>query len=429
MPHTTDQALCQRAARVIPNGMYGHESTRLLPASFPQFFRRAEGAHLWTADGQRLLDLMCSYGPNLLGHRHPQVEAAFQAQLAQGDAMTGPAPVMVELAEALVAQVAHAGWAMFCKNGTDATTMAVTVARAHTGRRQVLVAQGAYHGAAPWCTPGPAGVVAEARAHLGRFTYNDVASLQAAADTAMGAAGDDLAAVLVAPYRHDAFADNAPCDPAFARAVRALCDARGALLIVDDVRAGLRLARDCSWAPLGVQPDLSAWGKAIGNGHPISALLGSPACQAAAGQIYATGSFWFAAAPMAAALATLQLVRETDYLERIVALGERLRAGLAAAAQRHGWVIRQTGPVQMPQWLFEGDADFRIGFGFAEEMLARGVYVHPWHNMFLNAAMTEADIDGALQAADGALAALQARRGALKPHPVVVQRLGLKPVG
>ena len=200
-----------------------------------------------------------------------------------------------------------------------------------------------------------------------------------------------------------------------ARRVREICDETGALLIVDDVRAGLRLARDCSWSKIGVQPDLSTWGKCIANGHPISALLGSDKARKAAAAIYATGSFWYQAAPMAAGLETLRLVRDTDYLERITALGARLRDGLAERATAAGYSFRQTGPVTMPLFLFDDDPDLRKGFCFSSEMLARGVYVHPWHNMFLCAAMTEADIDGALDAAEGAFGVLKRHGPSLAP--------------
>lgn len=410
-----DAALRERARRVIPGGMYGHESTRMMPASFPQFFTRAEGAHLWDTDGHRYLDLMCAYGPNLLGYGDPRVAAAAEAQARLGDAMTGPGPVMVDLAEAMVGMVSHAEWAMFAKNGTDVTTMAMTVARAQTRRRRILVAEHAYHGSAPWCTPVPVGVVPEEKAFIGTYVYNDIPSLEAA----VAAAGDDLAGVFASPFKHDAFEDQALPDPAYARRVRELCDEVGALLIVDDVRAGFRLARDCSWELVGVRPDLSAWGKSFANGHPISALLGSDSCRQGAAGIYATGSFWFAAVPMAAGVETLRILRETDYLEHLVALGERLRAGLTEVSARHGFTLHQTGPVQMPQVLFEGDPDFRVGFAFAEAMLARGVYVHPWHNMFLCAAMTPADIDHAVEAADGALAQVRAALPILEPHPVV----------
>jgi glutamate-1-semialdehyde 2,1-aminomutase len=416
MSRVEDAALRARALKVIPNGMYGHESVRMLPDSFPQFFSKAEGAYIWDADGNRYLDYMCAYGPSLLGYRDERVDAAAQAQAMLGDTLTGPSPLLVELAETLVGMVDHADWAMVCKNGTDATTMAMSSARAQTGKRIVLVAKGAYHGAAPWCTPIPAGTVAEDRAHVRTYAYNDVASLEAA----VADAGDDLAAVFASPFRHDAFIDQEAPEPAYARRARELCDETGAMLIVDEVRAGFRLARGSSWSELGVQPDLSAWGKCFANGHPISALLGSDSCREGAGSIYATGSFWLSAVPMAAAIETLRIIRESDYLEHMVRLGERLRSGLDVAATKHGFALRQTGPVQMPQIMFADDPDFRVGYGWAEEMLARGVYMHPWHNMFLCAAMTDADIDLTLVAADDAFAALAARRGDLVPHPILV---------
>lgn len=402
-PNSRDRELRERAAAVIPGGMYGHQATGLLPDDYPQFFARGEGAHLWDVDGTRYLDFMCAYGPNLFGYGHPGIDAAFVRQLGQGDTLTGPTALMVELAEALVGMVSHADWAIFCKNGTDATTMALTTARAHTKRRKVVRARGAYHGAAPWCVPRPSGVIDSDRANQIFCDYNDVASLEAA----VAEAGDDLAAVFAAPFRHDAFIDQAEPDPAYARRARELCDATGALLVVDDVRAGFRLTRDCSWSRMGVQPDLSTWGKCVANGHPISVMLGAEKARKAAAAIYVTGSFWYQAAPMAAGLETLRLIRETDYLERITALGQRLRDGLTARAAAAGFGFRQTGPVTMPLFLFDDDPDLRKGFCWSSEMLGRGVYVHPWHNMFLCAAMTEADIDGALDAAEASFAVLK----------------------
>jgi glutamate-1-semialdehyde 2,1-aminomutase len=302
---------------------------------------------------------------------------------------------------------------MFCKNGTDATSMALTIARAHTRKKTVIRAKGAYHGAAAWCTPRPAGVIETDRAHQLYCDYNDVASLEEAAREA----GDDLACIFAAPFKHDTFIDQHEPDLAYAQKAREICDATGALLIVDDVRAGLRLARDCSWSRIGVQPDLSTWGKCIANGHPISALMGAEKARAAATRIFVTGSFWFQAAPMAAGVETLRLVRDTDYLERITALGQRLRDGLAERAEAAGFGLRQSGPVTLPLFLFDDDPDLRKGFCFSSEMLARGVYVHPWHNMFLCAAMTEADIEAFLGAAEGALGALKQQSPTLQPVP------------
>ena len=406
-----DKALRERAAKVIPGGMYGHQATGLLPDDYPQFFAKAEGAHLWDADGRRYLDFMCAYGPNLFGYGNPEIDAAYVRQLGIGDAMTGPSPKMVELAEVFVEMVGHADWAMFCKNGTDATSMAMMAARAQTGRKTIVLAKGAYHGAAPWCTPRPAGTTKEDKANQVYCAYNDIESLEAA----VAKAGDDLAAIFAAPFRHDAFIDQALPDPAYAKRARELCDQHGALLVVDDVRAGLRMARDCSWSLTGVEPDLSTWGKCIANGHPISALLGSDRARKGAAAIYATGSFWFAGAAMAAGLETLRLVRETVYLERIVSLGEKLRTGLAQRAAKAGFGFRQTGPAQMPLFLFDDDPDLRKGFCWSSAMLERGVYVHPWHNMFLCAAMIEADIDFALDAAEASFGVLEREVAGLGP--------------
>jgi glutamate-1-semialdehyde 2,1-aminomutase len=401
--NSADRQLRERAEAVIPNGMYGHQAVGMLPDDYPQFFARAEGARLWDADGHELIDFMCAYGPNLFGYGNPEINAAFVRQMEQGDTLTGPTARIVEMAEAMVAMVGHADWAMFCKNGTDATSMAMVTARAHTRRKTIVRAKGAYHGSAPWCTPRRAGVNPEDQAHQIFCDYNDVASLEAA----VAEAGDDLAAVFAAPLKHDAFIDQVLPDPVYAGRARALCDEAGALLVVDDVRAGLRIARDCSWSTVGVEPDLSTWGKCIANGHAISALLGSNKARKAAGAIFVTGSYWFQAAPMAAGLTTMRLVRESDYLERIEALGHRLRDGLAERASAAGFGLRQTGPVTMPLFLFEDDPDLRKGFCWSSAMLERGVYVHPWHNMFLCAAMTEADIDQTLDAAEGAFKAVK----------------------
>jgi glutamate-1-semialdehyde 2,1-aminomutase len=307
---------------------------------------------------------------------------------------------MVDLAELMVATVRHAGWAIFAKNGTDATTACVTIARAGTGRRKVLVARGAYHGAIPWCTPSVAGVTEEDRVHLIYFDYNDTASLEAAADQA----GNDLAAILVSAFKHDVGKDHHLPTVEFARRAHALADEKGAALIVDDVRAGFRLDMGGSWELVGVRPDLSAWSKAIANGHALAAVTGNDRFREGATRIFTPGSFWTASVSMAAAIATITKLRRTDAVGTMKAMGQRLRDGLDAQASRRGVKLVQTGPVQMPVVMFEDDADRRLGNTFCLELLARGVYMHPTHTMFLSAAHGPADIDAALAATDEALA-------------------------
>jgi len=405
-PRSVDEQLRRRARSVIPGGMYGHQSAGPLPPEYPQFMRSGLGARISDVDGNEYVDLMCSYGPVVLGHRHRAVEAAAAAQAELADCQNGPGPVMVELAELLVSTVQHADWAMFAKNGTDATTICCTIARAHTGRSRILAATGAYHGAAPWCTPRLAGVTAEDRANLGYYTFNDLASVTAAA----AEAGQDLAAIVVSPFKHDAGFDQELVDPAFARGLRELCSQTGAALILDDVRCGFRLHLGSSWEPIGVLPDLSAWSKAIANGHPLAAVLGSGAYADAAASIFVTGSFWFSGTAMAAAIATIGALRDEGAIEAMDRVGTALRTGILEQAMARGIEINYTGPPAMPYLTFAGDRGHQLASTFAAAAIRAGVYLHPRHNWFISAAMTDADLAKALAATDEAFAAVQARQ-------------------
>jgi glutamate-1-semialdehyde 2,1-aminomutase len=396
--NSADTALRERARRVIPGGLWGHMNADRLPEGYPQYFASGDGCRLTDVDGRCFVDLMCAWGPIILGHRHPVVETAAREQAARGDCLNGPGPVLVDLAETLVDMIPHADWCQFGKNGTDATTGCVTIARAGTGRRKVLVARGAYHGAVPWCSPSVAGVTAEDRAHLLHFNYNDIDSVDAAVD----AAGGDLAAIVVSAFRHDMGLAQEMPTLAFARHVREVCDGLGAALILDDVRAGFRLHLGGSWETLGVRPDLSAFSKAIGNGYALAAVTGREWLREAAVQVFSTGSFWCGAVAMAAALATLRELRRLDAPALLRGLGERLREGLAERAAARGVRISQTGPAAMPMVLFENDPEWKLGFAFCAEALRHGAYLHPKHNMFLSCAHTVEDIDVVLEAADRA---------------------------
>ena len=263
-------------------------------------------------------------------------------------------------------------------------------------KRKILVAQGAYHGAQPWANHllarNPRGRARELPdVHLQRR--------QPACEKSAAACSGDLAAVVgLGVQARRGLTTQELCDPSFARAVREVCDAEGAALILDDVRAGLRLSLDASWSVHGVQPDLSAWGKGLANGEPVAAVLGSEAYRESARRIFVTGSFWYQAAPFAAALATLDVLEEMDGPTRMFQLGQAFRVGLEEQAQRYGHPLLQSGPPQMPTVMFEDDPKFEKGLTFCEHALANGIYLHPWHNMFLSVAHTERDIEQALAA-------------------------------
>ncbi|MBL0937118.1 MAG: aminotransferase class III-fold pyridoxal phosphate-dependent enzyme [Rhizobiaceae bacterium] len=396
-----DMQLRRRAQSVIPGGMWGHQHVQRLPEGYPQYFTRGEGCRTWDANGRSYIDYLCAWGPMILGYNDPDVEEAAARQRIEGDGLNGPTPLLVDLAELVVETVPHADWALFSKNGTDATTACVTIARAGTGRRKILIARGAYHGAIPWCSPSVVGVTEEDRAHLIIYDYNDIASL----DAAVTEAGADLAGILVSAFKHDVGKEHVLPTREFAARARELATNANAALIVDDVRAGFRLDLGGSWELVGVRPDLSAWSKAIANGHALAAVTGNDRFREAATRIFTTGSFWTAGVSMAASIATITKLRETGAVAHMQAMGRRLREGLQKQADQLGFKLHQSGPSQMPVFLFEGDDDRRIGNRFCLEALERGVYFHPVHTMFLSAAHTAAIIDETLEVTAEALRA------------------------
>ncbi len=401
------QALFGRAMRVVPGGIYGHQSPRMLvPGAYPYFFARGDGARVWDVDGNEYLDLMCSYGPIVLGHNHPRVDEAARRQGADGRCFNGPGRAWVELAERLVGLTPWAGWAVFAKNGSDVCTWATQVARAATGRRTVLVAEGAYHGTHPWCSPLPGGVTPADRAHVTRFRWNDLASVDAALD----AHANDVAAIMVTPFRHDAFHDQEMAAPGFLPALRARCDRLGAVLILDDVRAGFRLDLRGSGEVVGVRPDLACYCKALGNGYPIAAALAREELRRAAEKVFFTGSYWTGPVEMAAALACLAELEASDAIGQMSRLGTRLRDGMERQAAAHGLAVRYTGPPAIPFLSFVADAgSFERSRVFAASCATHGVYLHPHHNWFLSAALCDADLARILDVTDLAFAEVARR--------------------
>ena len=402
--YAESEALLARARRVVPGGIYGHQAPRMVvPGAFPYFFERAEGCRVWDVDGNEYIDLMCSYGPIVLGHRHRTVEAAVHEQLQRGDCFDAPTRLWVELAEHLVGITPCAEWAAFAKNGSDVCTWAVAVAREHTGRRKVIKALGAYHGAHAWCTPVPAGVTPEDTANVLTFTYNDLDGL----DRLVEAQRDTVAAIIVSPFRHDAFHDQELPVEGFLPGIRRLCDAQGIVFILDDVRAGFRLHLGGSGERFGVRPDLACYAKALANGYPLSACLGAESLRAAAERVYFTGSYFTSAVPMAAALACLREIEASGAIAHMERVGLMLQRGLEAQAARHELEVVYSGPPALPFMSFKDDTQFGRSRIFAAACAERGVYLSPYHNWFVSAAHDEDDIAQVLDVTDDAFAAVR----------------------
>ncbi len=388
----------ERAERVIPGGVYGTRTPRFATyGDFPVFIRSAEGCRMVDVDGNEYIDFMCSFGPIVLGYNHPAVQEAVREQEERGNTFTFASDRMLELAETLVGRFPFAGWAMFGKNGSDVTTLATRIARAHTGRMKLLTATGAYHGVDPWSVPGGTGVPPSHRSERDEFDWNDVESVHACFDRNRG----DVAAVMICPIRHDAMHDLEDPTEEFLAAIQERAADEGALLIIDDIRCGFRLhPSGASHLRLGLAPDLECFGKAIANGHPISILVGREGLRETAKSLYFSATHFLAASPMAAALATMAAYDEEGAYERIRSAGHALREAITGAARKAGVGIRYSGPPTIPYLLFEDDPRLERGCRFSGLAARRGVIFHPRHNWFISAAHTPSDIEQAAAVAE-----------------------------
>jgi glutamate-1-semialdehyde 2,1-aminomutase len=394
-------ALFERAARVIPGGIGGHTNpAAVLPLGSPYYAARAEGCRYWDVDDNEYIDFLCGYGPVVLGHKHPEVDAAAEAQRQLGNCFNHPTKNTVELAERLVALIDFADWAVFGKNGSDMTSWSLQVAREHTGRKKILMAEGAYHGSHAWCTPGHGGLIEEDYAHIHSFVWNDLESFERRLREFPG----QIAGTIVTAFHHPAFADSVLPAPGFLSGIEAACRREGIVLILDDIRSGFRLHPGGSHRHFGFEPDLICFSKALANGYPLSATLGRQALQRAAGRVFLTGSFWNNAVPMAAALKTLDILERDRVAEQLARTGAALREGLTALAAKHGVPIRYTGADAMPFLTFADERNFYRSQVFCRETIRRGVFLHPHHNWFVGAAHQPADIAETLAAADEAFA-------------------------
>lgn len=408
--YARSRAAFERAQRVVPSGIYGHQGPAegcYVPVSaFPLFSQRAAGSRFWDVDGNGYIDYMCGYGPNVLGYGDPDVAAAAGAQARLEDVVTIPSTVMIDFAELLVDTVASADWAFFAKNGGDTTTLAVMTARAATRRKKIVFFEGFYHGVAPWTQKlDYPGVLEEDVAHNLYAPWDDLPALERLLSEHRG----EVAGLIAQPYMHGNFVDNRLPSPGFWQAVRRLCDEHGVVLIVDDVRAGFRLDLAGSDHYFGFQADLICFCKALANGYNVSALCGRDSLKDVVSSLSSTGSYWMSAVPFAAGIATLTKLREIDGPALFDRLGTELTTGLVTAAADHGLRLVTSGAPALFYLRLAEDDSLMLHQEWVAECVQRGVFLTSHHNHFINAALTSDDIARTLEVAHEAFGIVRAR--------------------
>lgn len=408
--YTKSHALFTRAAKVIPGGIYGHQGPAngcFIPTdAYPYFSERAKGPYFWDVDGNRFLDYMCAYGPNVLGYCDDDADAAAIEQARIENCVTAPSRKMVEFAEVLVDTVAMADWAFFAKNGGDVTSLAIMVARAATSRKKVVLVRGNYHGVAPWAqSVGSGGVIEEDLANVLYVDWNDAGQLQNLVNAYPG----EIACFLSTPYWHGNFADNLLPKEGYWQEIRKLCTDNGIVLAIDDVRCGFRLDMAGSDHYFGFKADLMCFCKALANGWNVSALCGVDALKNAITDVFYTGSYWMSAIPFAAGIATMAKMKRLGGAEVLLDYGRKLGEGISKVASSYGYDMVVSGAPSMPYMRITDDASLSLHQDWVAECVKRGVYFANHHNHFINYAMSQKDLAFTLDVADDAFKALQKR--------------------
>ncbi len=408
--HTKSQEWYKRAVDVIPSGIYGHlgpaEGLWIPTTSWPYFSERAEGSYFWDVDGNKYIDYMCAYGPNVLGYNDPDVNAAALEQVKKENCTTTPSYKMVELAELMVDTVAMADWAFFAKNGNDVTQAAIMCARYYTHKKKIIFVNGFYHGVSPWTQKiDYPGVLPEDVANNLYVDWNDIPALEKIIDENDG----EIAAFIATPYVHGNFFDNILPAPGYWQKVRELCTKKGIVLIVDDVRAGFRLDLAGSDHFYGFEADLTCFCKAIANGWNVSCLCGRDFLKSAMSGLSYTGSYWMSAVPFAAGLACIDKMKRLDVPKLFREMGTKLTDGLKAAAANNGFDLVVSGEPALFYLRIANDDTLFLHQDWIQEMVHRGIFMASHHNHFMNASLTDEDIKYTCEVADDAFKAVRKR--------------------
>ena len=417
----TSEALFERAKKVLPGGVNSPVRAYRAVGMTPRFISRADGAYIWDVDGNRYIDYVCSWGPMILGHNHPNIREAVQKAVQDGLSFGASTAREVDIAELMIQMVPGIEMVRMVNSGTEAVMSALRLAKGATGRDKIIKFEGCYHGhsdamlvkagssaVAEGGRPSSAGVPADTAKDTLTAEYNNLQSVQQLFDSYPG----QVACVIVEPVA----ANMGVVGPnkGFLEGLRKICDQEGALLIFDEVITGFRLAKGGAQEYFGIKADIVTFGKIIGGGMPVGAYCGSRELMeqiAPCGPVYQAGTLSGNPVAMAAGLAQLNYLNtHPEVYTDIARKADILAEGMRKAAQQTGGKIRinQVGSLVAP--FFTPDSvesfsdatksDLSKYAAYFEKMLRRGIYLAPaqFEAMFISHAHTDADIEQTLEA-------------------------------
>ncbi len=424
---SSNQQLFEQSKRVIPGGVNSPVRAFHAVGGTPRFIDRARGAHIWDSENKKYIDYVCSWGPLILGHTHPEVIAAIEGALQNGVSFGAPTRLELEMAHTLCSLLPSMEQVRLVSSGTEATMSALRLARGFTGRDKIIKFEGCYHGHADALLvkagsgaltlgqPSSAGVPVGASQDTLVLDYNNIAQIDATFLTY----GDHIAAVIVEPIAGNMNLILPAME--FLQTLRERCTQYGAVLIFDEVMTGFRVGLKGAQGLFDIAPDLTTLGKIVGGGLPLAAFGGRAEIMqrlAPCGPVYQAGTLSGNPIAVSAGLATLRLIQAPGFYDRLATTTRRLIEGLCEAADKHyvafsaqavgalfGFYFRKEIPQDFAQGMTCNRQDFNQFFHF---MLERGIYFAPsaFEAGFVSSAHGTKEIEETLLAADEAFAYL-----------------------
>ena len=403
-PHldlTKSMAMYEDSQKLSPGGMMGiRRPYNFVIGEYPIFIDHGYGGHIVDVDGNDYIDMLCAYGPIILGYNEPEINDAAKAQMDKGFCFSMVQPIQNGLEKRLIELIPSAEMVILVKTGSDATGVAVRIARGYTDKDIIL--RCGYHGWHDWCVETHGGVPQPIQDLTVGFPYGDLEALEAKLKEYEGR----VAGIIITPVGHPGAKPIIVPPEGYLEGVRALADKYNVVLIFDEIRTGFRVSMGGAQGRYGVTPDISCFGKAMANGYAISAVVGKEqimkVCEK---KVFISSTFFPNSLEMAAAMKCLDILERDHILDQIWDKGTRFLDSLRKMVEETGVPCTVSGLPPMPYITFDHvDEHYRERrTRFYTETIRRGLFVQPYHHWYIAGRHTEEDLQKALWAIHEAL--------------------------
>lgn len=389
------EKLWEEALDQVPGGVLGiRRPYNFVPGEYPLFIEKGKAGRIWDVDGNEYIDMLCSYGPIILGHREEEIDDAVKEQMKRGFCFNLCQPVQNDLCRKLRELIPSAEQSFIVKTGSDATTAAVRLARGFTGREKIV--RCGYHGWHDWCVEVHGGVPKSVYEDTLEFRYNDLDALEKLFAENEG----EIACVTITPVGHPIAKPIEEPKPGFLEGVKKLAEKNGAILIFDEIRTGFRVAPGGAQERYGVTPDMSLFGKAMANGYPISAVCGRRDImkKLADGEVFISSTFFPNSLEIVAALKTIEILERERVCDSIWERGTEFLKTLQGIVDDSGAHAEFSGIPPMPYITFPADPEKKYKARrklFYAQAIRRGLFMQPYHHSYICHRHTDADLEEA----------------------------------